>query len=365
MKVAIVHDYLNQYGGAERVLEVLHDLYPSAPVYTSIFEPKSMPERYRSWDVRTSFMQHLPLVAKHHQPYLLFYPIAFERFDLSGYDLVLSTSSAWAKGVVTPPGTLHICYCHSPMRFAWSHREYLKRENAGELARRFLPFLLSYVRLWDEVSANRVDHFIANSRTVAGRIFKYYRREATVINPPVDTASYKVESTHEDYFLIVSRLVPYKRIDVAVEAFNQLGLPLKVIGGGRDGATLEGMARSNVKFLGRLDDHMVKEHLARCRALVFPGEEDFGIVPLEAQAAGRPVIAFGGGGALETIVEGKTGVFFRQQTPEALAQAVRGFRDELFDPAAIRQHAEKYDVKVFRETVKEFIAEKWKKHTGE
>jgi glycosyltransferase involved in cell wall biosynthesis len=278
--------------------------------------------------------------------------------DLRPYDLVISDSSAFAKGVVTRPETLHICYCHTPMRWAWNYEEYVERERLGKLARSVLPRFITRLRQWDYATAARVDHFVANSPTVMARIAKYYRRESVYIPPPVETSRYAVSREHDDYFLIVSRLVPYKRIDLAVQAFSKLGLPLRIIGKGRDEKDLRKMAAKNVTFLGHLPDDEVRSQLSRCRAFIFPGEEDFGITPVEAQACGRPVIAYGAGGALATVREGLTGVFFHEQTPDALAEAVRGFRDELFDPATIRRHAEEFDTARFSRRFLRFVEEK-------
>jgi glycosyltransferase involved in cell wall biosynthesis len=360
MNVAIIHDYLNQYGGAERVLEALHDLYPQAPVYTSVYAPAALPAAYRDWDIRTSFMQRLPFVTRRHQAYFPLYANAFERFDLSGYDLVLSSSSAWAKGVLTDPSTLHICYCHAPARFVWNTRDYLRGENVGRVGRFLLPFALSYVRLWDEVSAARPDEYIANSQETARRIAKYYRRSATVINPPVNLQGLRpLPGQVEDYFLVVARLVPYKRLDAVIEAFNRLGLPLKVVGQGRQRAQLEAQARSNIQFLGAVRQEELAQLFARCQALIWAEAGDFGITPVEAQATGRPVIAYAAGGALETVLPGETGLFFEQQTPEAIAAAVRAFDSAYFDPARIRRHAAQFDVQVFKQRISDFIADRW------
>lgn len=360
MNVAIVHDYLNQYGGAERVLEALHELYPDAHVYTSIYAPNAMPAFYRKWDIRTSFMQRLPKVMQWHQVYLPLYPTAFETFDLSSYDLVLSSSSAFAKGVITEPTALHVCYCHSPMRFAWNYSDYVQGEKMAGIARFVLPLVLNYVRLWDEVSSRRVDAYVANSQVVARRIRKRYGRQATIINPPVDTTLYKPQpdGKHSDYFLIVSRMIPYKRLDIAIDAFTKLGLPLKVVGGGRQEAALRARAGSNVEFLGALPDSEVKKLYTDCRAFIFPGQEDFGITPLEAQASGRPVIAFGGGGALETVVPGVTGEFFPRQTAESLADTVCRFDESKYDSADIRRHAEGFDRVVFKRRIAGFVEQR-------
>ncbi len=357
MKIALVHDWLNQYGGAERVLEVLHDLYPQAPIYTSIYDPRAMPAFYRRWDIRTSFMQRLPFAKRHHQHFMPLYPLAFEQFDLMEYDLVISNASAFCHGVLTHSHARHICYCLTPTRFVWNYHEYVRNENVGFFARRLLPLLLNQLRLWDRVAADRVDEFIAISAAVAARIAKYYQRSSVVIHPPVDCSSFQPAAAVDDYYLVVSRLVPYKRVDLAVRAFNELGLPLLIAGDGRDRARLQRLARPNVRFLGRVSERALRDLYARCQALIFPGEEDFGLTPLEAQASGRPVIAYAAGGALETIVDGQTGLFFSERTPQSLVEAVRRLRATDFDPEAIRRQALRFDVAVFRERFQAFVAE--------
>ncbi|MGO8948922.1 MAG: glycosyltransferase [Ktedonobacterales bacterium] len=358
MRTALVHDYLNQMGGAEKVLLALHELFPEAPIYTSIYAPDRVDRRFRRLDIRTSFMQRLPLVKKHHQPFLPLFPFAFEQLDLRAYDLVISDSSAFAKGVITRPEALHICYCHTPMRWAWNYYDYVEREHLGRLARALLLPTIALLRQWDYTTAARVDYFVANSPNVAARIAKYYRRDSVYIPPPVDTSQFEIAPNHEDYFLVVSRLVPYKRVDLAILAFNQLRLPLRIIGGGRDERRLRRLAGPTIQFIGRQGDQEVRRQLARCRALIFPGEEDFGLTPLEAQASGRPVIAYGAGGALASIVPGRTGVFFRSPTSESLALAVTGFRDADFDPQAIRQHALTFDTEQFRQRLLRLIESK-------
>lgn len=355
MKLAIVHDYLNQYGGAERVLEKLHELYPDAPIYTSIYDPPTMPSEYRRWDIRTSFMQRLPGVMRHHQHFLPLYPFAFESFDFSEYDLVLSNSSAWSKGIVTSPSTLHLCYCLTPMRWVWSFPEYMQRERFGKPVKVAVRLLMNWLRLWDRVTADGVDHFATISRAVSARVAKYYRRESQVIYPPVDTCSFQLSEDHDDYFLVVSRLIPYKRIDIVVEAFNRLGLPLLVIGDGRDRQALQSRARDNIRFLGKVSDSEVRRHYSRCRAFIFPGEEDFGITPVEAQASGRPVIAYAAGGALDTVVDGGTGSLFHPQNPEALASAVASFDQNAYDSVAIRRNAERFDALSFKRSLSQFV----------
>jgi glycosyltransferase involved in cell wall biosynthesis len=357
MKVALVHDYLNQMGGAERVVIALHEIFPDAPIYTSIYDPARVDPAFQKMDIRTSFMQKLPMVTKHHQPYLPMYPFAMEKLDLRGYDLVLSSSSAFGKGVITRPETLHICYCHTPMRWCWNYEEYVEREHLGKVARAILPFLITKLRIWDQISAMRVDHFLANSPIVAERIRKYYRREAIYIPPPVEASRFPFDPTieAENYFLILSRLVPYKRIDLAIEACNQLQLPLVIIGGGRDLERLKRMAGPTIRFLGKLSDEEVLHYYTHCRAFIFPGEEDFGITPLEAQACGRPVIAYGAGGALATIVDGITGVFFREQTVESLMTVLSSFNERMFNPFVIRNQALEFDTPRFRHRILQFV----------
>lgn len=360
MKVALVHDYLNQMGGAERVVMAFHEIFPDAPIYTSIYDPGRVDPAFQRMDIRTSFMQKLPLVTKYHQPYLPFYPYAMESLDLRRYDLVLSSSSAFGKGVITRPETMHICYCHTPMRWCWNYSEYVEREQLGKIARQVLPFYITKLRIWDQTSAMRVDHFIANSPVVAGRIRKYYRRDAVVIPPPVEVSRFPFDpaTEPEDYFLIVSRLIPYKRIDLAIEACNRLQLPLKIIGGGRDLERLKRLAGPTIQFMGRLSDEEVLYYYAHCRALLFPGEEDFGITPLEAQASGRSVIAYGSGGVLTSVIDGVTGTFFHEQTVDSLATVLASFNERTYDPQTIRNHALEFDMPRFRRRILQFIEAK-------
>ncbi|MER3397585.1 MAG: glycosyl transferase [Chloroflexota bacterium] len=347
-RVAIVHDWLNQHGGAERVLEVLHDLFPDAPIYTSIFDPKAMPPEYRRWKVVTSFMQALPGVARHHQWYLPLYPLAFDSFDLAEFDLVISNSSGFCHGVLVRADACHVNYCLTPPRFLWNFEAYVEREAIGPVLRALLRPLISLLRLWDAAAAQRVDFFIGISRAVVARIRRVYRRDAWLLHPPVETDRFRPADRFEDYFLVVSRLVPYKRVDLAVEAANRLRVPLLVVGDGRDRPRLERMAGPTVKFLGRLRTEQVAELMSRSRALIFPGEEDFGIVPVEAMASGRPVIAYAAGGALDTVIEGRTGVLFREQTADTLAEVLAAFRPEEFDPAALRAFARQFDTAEFK-----------------
>jgi glycosyltransferase involved in cell wall biosynthesis len=354
MRVAIIHDYLNQYGGAERVLEALHELFPAAPIYTSIYDPAVMPVAMRSWDIRTSWMQRLPSWRRLFRAYFPLYPSAFERFDLSDHDLIISSSSAYAKGVIPAPRARHLCYCHTPMRFAWRTEAYVEREGLGGLARAAIGLTLPALRAWDVRSARRVDRFVTNSREVAERIRRCYGRSAQIIPPPVDLPPYQPEPPGE-YYLAGGRLVPYKRLDLAVRACSALRLPLKIFGTGRDEHALRAIAGPTVEFLGWVDEERRQALLAGSRAFLFPGEEDFGITPLEAMAAGRPVIAFAGGGALDTVVDGVTGRFFYEQSPAALAAAIAASRQDVFDPQAIRHHAERFGREVFLERMRAAI----------
>jgi len=353
VEIALVASWLNQYGGAERVLEVAHNLFPEAPVFTSTYQHAVMPAAYNTWDIRVSFIDRIPL--RNHRLLLPLYPAAFESLDLHKYALILSITSAFAHGVRVPPGARHICYCLTPARFLWNYADYVERERIGRLPRLVLPLFIARLRAWDRRAADRVTRFIAISKTVRERITKHYQRDSVIIHPPVDVDRFTASRERGDYFLILSRLVPYKRIDLAVQAFNELGLPLAIAGDGRDRARLEALAKPNVKFLGRVSDEQAHDLLARCRAFLFPGEEDFGISPLEANACGKPVIAFAGGGALETTIAGVTGEFFGEPTAQSLAEAVRTFDDRQFDPLTLRRHAEKFGTDVFKEKLSEVI----------
>ncbi|MBU1027367.1 MAG: glycosyltransferase [Candidatus Margulisbacteria bacterium] len=359
MKIAIVHDYLNQFGGAERVISALHEIWPEAPIYTSIYNSKKMPDIFSSMDIRTSFMQRFPFVFNLFKWYLLFYPFAFKSFDLSEYDVILSSSSAWAKGIRKRKEQLHICYCYTPMRFVWRYDDYVKRENFGFLIKAILPLVLKPIKKWELETVKEVDNFIAISKTIAERIRMTYRRKSDIIYPPVECSLFQPSNLDQDYFLVVSRLNSYKRIDIVVKAFNRLELPLKIIGDGPDRKPLQRMANSNIEFLGRRSDEELKQYLAGCRALVFPGEEDFGIVPVEAMSVGRPVIAYRAGGAEETVIDGLTGVFFNEQMVESLVAAVNKFQLNTFEKNKIREHALKFDKEVFKERIKNLVNSKF------
>ncbi len=357
MRVALVHDWLNQYGGAERVLEQLVALFPQAPLYTSIYWREEMPAAYKAWPIRPLWMDRLPGIHRHHQLYFPLYALAFAALDLSGggYDVVVSNKSGFCHGTRTGT-TPHLCYCLAPTRYVWEFEAYAAREQLSPLLKAALRPLVALLRRWDYRVAQRPAlHFIAISTEIQARIRRYYHRASAIIHPPVDIARYRPAPDHDDYYLIVSRLVPYKRIDLAVKAFTRLGLPLRIAGKGRDRAALEAMAGPNVAFLGHVPDEALPSLMARCKALIFPGREDFGITPVEVQAAGRPVIAYGAGGALDTVIPGETGIFFHEATPESLAEAVLAFDADAVDPLACRANAERFSVDRFRRAIIEAV----------
>jgi len=352
LTVTLVHDWLNQYGGAERVLEHLVGMFPRAPVHTSIYWRDGMPAAYRTWDIRTTWMDRLPGVYRHHQLYLPFYALAFGRMDLAdadaGGDIIISNKSGFCHAVNTG-AVPHLCYCLAPTRYVWQFEGYAARENLPGAVRVLLRPLVAALRRWDYQAAQRETlHFVAISTEIQQRIREFYGRSSEIIHPPVDVHRFAPAGSHDDAYLIVSRLIPYKRIDLAVRAFTALNLPLLIAGDGRDRAALEAVAGPSVRFLGRVDDAELVQLLARCKGLVLPGLEDFGLTPLEAQASGRPVIAFRGGGALDTVIEGQTGVFFDAATPESLMEAVERFSAQSFDPQACRANAERFAPERFR-----------------
>ncbi len=362
MKVALVHEFFCNLGGSDQVAATLHQLYPEAPVFTLLVSKRNKgSELLRGMELRPSFLQRLPMARRWHEPYLPFFPLAIESFDLTGYDLILSSSHVCAKGVIPAPEALHLCYCHTPARYAWDLGPlYLRRLNP--LLRVYAAVVMHRLRIWDVTSSARVHHFIANSSFVAQRIRRYYRRSATVIHPPVDTGFFTPGEEEGDYWLVVSRLTAYKRLDLAVEAFGRLGLPLVVIGEGPERRRLQRHAGPNIKFLGAVSRSQVRDAMRGCSGLIYPGKEDFGITPVEAQATGRPVVALGAGGALESVVDGVTGVLFGVQTVEALCEAVTRCAALPFDREAIRRHALQFDQGIFRQKMTRLVEEKWEEH---
>jgi glycosyltransferase involved in cell wall biosynthesis len=360
MKIAIVHDYLVQYGGAERVLETVHEIWPEAPVFTIVHISKKLPDHFKSWNITPTFIQRFPLINTHYRKYFALFPAAIEQIELTEFDVVLSISSAWAKGVITFPHTTHISYLLNPMRFGWEEYYSTAKRTKGALYRLGIRLLMNYIRIWDVTSTQRVDHMVAISETTRQRVLKYYRRDSEIIYPPCNTSFFAPDPNLrvQDFFLIVSRLKPNKRIDVAVRAFNDLGLPLLIIGTGEMHSELTKIARPNVQFLGNLSDEEIRSHYQRAQAVIFPGIDDFGIVPVEAQACGTPVIAFNKGGALETVIDGETGCFFHPQTPEVLADVVKKFDRSKFHTDTLRKNALRFDKEKFKQELSRFVTQK-------
>lgn len=360
LKIAIVCDWLTTPGGAEKIIRSLHKLFPEAPIYTSIYNPGKV-KGFENATIHTSYIQHLPFAKTKHQLYLQLMPRVFERFNLNDYDIVLSSAHSCAKGIITKPNTLHICYCHSPMRYAWEDSiNYIKKYDMNPLAKKLAPWFMHKIRLWDRLSADRVDYFVSNSHHIQKRIYKYYRRPSTVIHPFFDDQKFSNGSRREDFYLAVGRLTPYKRFDLLVETFNQTGLPLKIVGEGISAKKLQAAAKENIQFLGFVPDEELRDLYSRAKALIFPQLEDFGIIPLEAMACGCPVIAYGKGGALETVVDGKTGIFFQEQTPESLKKALRKRSTIRFNHKNIREHALQFTEEKFQKEMLHFIEKKWK-----
>jgi len=363
MKMCFIHDWLTTYGGAELVLKSLLEVWPGTPIYTLVYDKKGQcADIINATKVTGSFINRLPFARRKHRAYLPLMPLAIEQLDLSGYDLVISDSHAIAKGVITGPDQLHISYIHTPIRYAWDlQNQYLAHANLTRGFKGLLAkSLLHYIRMWDMRTVSGVDFYISNSAYIARRIWKLYKREAVVIHPPVEIERFKVREEKEDFYLTISRLVPYKKVDLIVEAFARMpDKRLKVIGAGPELKALRRKASQNIEFLGFQSDPVVEDTLQRARAFIFAAEEDFGIVPVEAQACGTPVIAFGKGGALETVIEGRTGIFFPEQTPESLIQAVGSFESQpKLDSKKIRQHAEGFSKTRFKEEIRNYVEEK-------
>ena len=354
LNIALVHDWLTSHAGGERVLLEMSEIFPKAPIFTSVFDPKGACP-FKNKDVRPSFLQKFPLLKSKRELLVPLTPFAFEQIDLSKFDLILSSCSMASKGVLSKPGSIQICYCHTPSRYLWEP-EVDSRARSGFFSS-LRQNTAHKMRIWDRVAADRVDYFFANSKYVAGRIKKYYKRDSIVIYPPVDVEAYEPvnKSDIKDYFLFVSRLVRYKKCDLVIDAFNDLGLPLKIIGQGPDKKYLQKKAKGNIEFLGYLSNEEVKKYYQEAKAFVFAAEEDFGIVPVEAMACGRPVIAYSGGGVKESVVDGVTGVLFDEQTPQCLIEAINNFDPDKFDPVKVRNHAKKFSKEVFKKKYLEAI----------
>lgn len=358
MRVALVHDWLTNLGGGERVLAALAEVYSDAPIFTSVYNPSKL-SLFKGRDVRTSFLQNWPLAQRKHQLYPTLRTLAFESFDFSQYDLVISTSSAEAKGIITTTETLHISYIHTPTRYYWSgYNDYLQSPGMGvlnPLAKAIMPHSVKKMRHWDYAAAQRPDVLVANSQTVADRINRYYNRPAKVIFPPVDTDRFVGSEANGDYYLVVSRLIPYKRVDLAVQACNELNLPLKIIGAGSELKRLQSIAGPTVEFLGSLSDAQTTQHFQNCKAFIFTANEDFGITPVEAMSAGKPVIAYGKGGVTETVEDGKTGVFFHKQSTTSVVKAIRTSEQINYSSAKILARAELFSKKRFTHNIIELV----------
>lgn len=356
MRTALIHYWLLSMRGGEKVVEALCELYPQADLYTHVYDPNGVSDIIRMHRVNTTFIQKLPAAKRLYKKYLPLMPMALEELDLRDYDLIISSEAGPAKGVITRPDSLHVCYCHSPMRYIWDHY-HVYRENSGLMTRLFMSMISPSLRVWDVTAAARVDYFAANSLFVAKRIRRFYRRNASVIHPPVSVERFSISETHDDFYLCAGQLVRYKRFDLAIKAFARNGRRLVVAGTGEEAAALKKIARPNIEFLGRQTDQQMLVLMQRCRALIFPGEEEFGIVPVEVMACGRPVIAYGSGGVLETVVEGETGVFFRDQTVEALSDAIERFerREFQFSAQKIRNRADLFATAIFKRKFSDFI----------
>jgi len=384
MKVALVYDRVNKWGGAERVLLALHEIWSQAPLFTSVYNSKTAGWAKVFPKIIPSFLQKFPWAKTSHEIFSPLMPIAFESLDLSGYDLIISVTSEAAKGVLTSPHQLHLCYCLTPTRYLWSgYDDYFKTEKSRRLSR----LLISYLRKWDKIAGQRPDGYVAISKTVQSRIKNYYHRESEVIYPPIDTDKFEIRNPKSEsntkylpcsprgvagrqagkilntkYFFVVSRLVKYKKVDLVIETFNRLGWNLKIAGTGRETNSLKTKAKNNIEFLGQLTDQQLLSYYQNCEAVIFPQEEDFGITAVEAMAAGRPVIAYRAGGALEIVQEGLTGIFFNEQEPESLMAVLKSFRSDDFSPELIRQKALEFDQEKFKEKIRKFIDENWHRH---
>ncbi len=362
MKIALVHDHLvAQIGGAERVLQIFRELYPEAPIFTLLYDKKRFGNFFGDANIQTSFLQKFPFSLSRYQWLLPFMPTATESYDLSSFDVVLSGSSAFSKGILTKSTTLHICYCHTPTRYLWTDsHSYVNELKVPSFIKRGLPFLLTKLRAWDRLAADRVDRFIANSKTVRERIKKYYRRSSDIIYPPVEIEKFSISNKPGEYFLAGGRLVSYKRFDIIVEAFNNLGLKVKIFGTGPEYKKLKRLAqKDSIEFVGQVDDTERAKLYSNCIAFINPQEEDFGITTIEAMASGRPVIALAAGGALETILDGVTGTFFYDQDWPALSDAILRFKPEQYDQEKIREYAMQFSVERFKKEIREYVDRAW------
>jgi glycosyltransferase involved in cell wall biosynthesis len=358
MRIALVHEFLNQLGGAERVLENFFEIWPDATLHVLLYDEKKTEEVFGKYRKKVSFVDKLPFIKNHSRLFLPLMPFAIERFNFKDYDVVFSDSSSFAKGAKSR-GKLHICYCHTPTRFLWMVHDYIESQPYPRILKWLGKMILPMIRKWDYKAAQRPHFFIANSETVKKRIETYYGRNSVVIFPPVDTEAFQPTGRKENYFFAASRLEPYKKIELVVQAFNELGLPLKIAGSGTASKKLKEIAGPNIEFLGRISDQELRRRYSESLAYIFPAEEDAGIMILEAQACGTPVLAYRAGGARETILEGITGEFFDKQDAESIKEVVRKFDPAKYDPNILRKHAQGFDKKIFQERIRKFVEEKY------
>ena len=363
MKVAIVHDWLVTYAGADRVVDQLHQIFPNAPIYTLVYAKSKMPDQFKTYDIRTTYLQKIPYATRLYKNMFTLMPGAFERLDLTEFDLVISSCSSCSKGIITRPDAIHICYCHTPTRYLWDFY-YTYYNNAGRIKRLFIPHMCQKMRLWDRLAADRVDYFIANSAFISNRIRKYYRRDSEVIHPGVHINEYGVSDEPEEYYLMVGRFTYYKRFDLGVKACTKLGKQLIVVGRGDEEISLRNLAGHTVKFLGAVSDEEIMRLYSKAKAFIFPGEEDFGITPVEAQSAGCPILAYGKGGVLETVLDGKTGLFFPEQNEQSLIACIERFESDgiLFTRKEIREHSLQFSEERFRTEIEAFCQNTMEMH---
>ncbi len=360
MKIALVHEFLTQLGGAERVLKNFLEIWPDAVLHVLIFDNEKTKGQFEEYKKNISFLDHLPLSHKHHRLFVSIMPIAIEHFDFEEFDVVISDSSSFAKGIKT--NKLHICYCHAPTRYLWTAHDYLAKQQYPEIFKQLGKPALALLKKWDFKAAQRPNFIIANSKNIQNQIKEFYKRDSIVIPPPVDTKKFYKEGEKQEYFLAASRLEPYKKIDLIIEAFNTLGLPLKIAGTGTAETELKAKAQKNIEFVGSVTDDQLRKLYSGAKAFVFAAEEDAGIMVVEAQACGTPVIAYGKGGSLETIVPGVTGEFFVEQTPQSIIEVVKNFDSTKYDSNKIRENAQQYDNKIFQQKIKQFVEEKYHAH---
>lgn len=362
MRLALVHDYLTQYGGAERVLQRISDIFPDAPIFTLLYDEKATGGAFKGRKIITSSLQKISIARNNHRLFPLFMPFFIEQFDLSQYDVILSDSSGYAKGVLSGVDAVHIDYCHTPLRYAWddSHK-YIREFPYSAFIKKFIPFLITYLRIWDRQASGRVDIFLANSSFVSRRIEKYYHRKSSVIFPPVDTGFFDIKNDKREYYLGAGRMVPYKKFDLLVDAFNKNGLPLKLVGDGPQRSELQKKAKKNIEFMGLVNDADMPRIYSGAKAFLLPQKEDFGIVAVESLSCGTPVIAYKGGGVLEIVSDHENGLFFEEQTADCLNEALSKFNALSFDAQEIRKSAAKFDKKIFQEKIKKIVYDAYRR----